>query len=1162
MRTKYYLLFSLMFLSGLFLASPAAAASGDTCLNFSGQPPAGPSTTCTLQATSVDPEGDQIYYIYTWGDGSANTRMPATGTVASGTKVSADHTFNYSFAVGEPNKIFSVYVVAYDEANNQSDQSDPVTVTIINNQVGVTFQAVDDIGSAVLAPARWDGTLIGTTPTAVASSLGSHTASFDEVICYTLSGINPLQPMTVNGSTTVTATYNRSMPGQAATPAPVSGATGQDVDLTLSWQPNSCTASYQVYFGNNQTAVTNATAASPEYKGSQAGASYLINSLNFNTNYYWRIDTVNSKGTTKSNVWSFTTGSDRSAILAGTPNTGGWTKINQFTYTATCTPRVGSTLQFCTTYMQIDDGSWTISSGSPYTMYSGGRYIYRTTEIDTLGTVNSNIIPSVGYIQVDTDIPIAGASCPSAQSSGPSIIISGILIDQPDPNSGILNWDLQYRKGELGTWTNCRTGIPGAQSSLNFGSECTTPVSLEENIYYYFRARGKDVAGNQSSYSAFDCSVLYELGNLPNTPTNPQPVDGGYIPATSSLQSLEWNGGDPDVTDALLYGVYISQGNQSLRSPLSLDLDGYLSKLPNSQNPVVYGKPNKSLTPGETYQWKVSADDTQYTTPPPNPSPIPATREGRPVWGATWNFKVNRPIVISNVTITPVPAGPVVNRQASIEWDYNEPDLDQVNPIFTLYYNDNQTISGASIIADDLTKTICTGTHCTYLWDSKCVGNITNQYVVVGANDGYDDSAGASAATFEVNHTEHYYFPVNNASAFGTVNNGVTVDMQISQGSMSIADRPAVIFKGACTSTINPQIQANSGTPVKYEGSLDSGEATASQEITGLAPNQTNKLKFQVEGCARTQYQIRYTLDSFCGEPFLKAEQGTIYSQNNIRSTFAPRDNFNATYMIMAGGNSSQAKVIENFIAGPPVNPEYVRPDSGVINFPNISSTGTPGVNTFDYFSLTHSVNGLGETVVIGDGETNLYGFQVKKYTPPEGLTVNKFSETLNTVEANPLAGKVYYFTGDLEVDQNWLIKNGILSQTGVGLIIVDGNMMINNNITYENTNYSGSLKNLASVGFVVRGNVVIAPGVTQIVGNYYVAGSGLSGGEFMTGDSGDQLVIYGAVIAKKLVLARTYSAGNEPAEKVISDGRININTPPGFSDLLKTLPTWRLRAP
>ncbi|MDZ4229569.1 MAG: hypothetical protein U1C53_00335, partial [Candidatus Veblenbacteria bacterium] len=98
-------------------AQPVAAAP--TCVGFSGSL----TSVCTLTAQAIDPEGDQVYYVYSWGDGSADTRMPASGFVASGTQVSADHTWNTAGS-------WTIRVYAYDEANHQSTASDPVLVTI------------------------------------------------------------------------------------------------------------------------------------------------------------------------------------------------------------------------------------------------------------------------------------------------------------------------------------------------------------------------------------------------------------------------------------------------------------------------------------------------------------------------------------------------------------------------------------------------------------------------------------------------------------------------------------------------------------------------------------------------------------------------------------------------------------------------------------------------------------------------------------------------------------------------------------------------------------------------------------------------------------------------------------------------------------------------
>jgi len=53
--------------------------------------------------------------------------------------------------------------------------------------------------------------------------------------------------------------------------------------------------------------VSNATHASGEFKGNQAGMNYAPGMLYANTTYYWRIDVVGNCGTTKGTVWNFTT---------------------------------------------------------------------------------------------------------------------------------------------------------------------------------------------------------------------------------------------------------------------------------------------------------------------------------------------------------------------------------------------------------------------------------------------------------------------------------------------------------------------------------------------------------------------------------------------------------------------------------------------------------------------------------------------------------------------------------------------------------------------------------------------------------------------------------------------------------------------------------------
>jgi len=103
----------------------------------------------------------------------------------------------------------------------------------------------------------------------------------------------------------------RGDPSLAWNPQP---ARDSDVDIrhatSLSWEAGEGAAQHDVYFGTDQKAVTDADAASPLYKGRQAGAGLSLAGLvQFGGGtYYWRIDEVEADGTTihKGRTWAFT----------------------------------------------------------------------------------------------------------------------------------------------------------------------------------------------------------------------------------------------------------------------------------------------------------------------------------------------------------------------------------------------------------------------------------------------------------------------------------------------------------------------------------------------------------------------------------------------------------------------------------------------------------------------------------------------------------------------------------------------------------------------------------------------------------------------------------------------------------------------------------------
>ena len=103
------------------------------------------------------------------------------------------------------------------------------------------------------------------------------------------------------------------LPIKASSPSPRNGAAGVKHTPVLKWDVGDYAASHEVYFGTDEEAVKNATAASPEYKGTKAlgDESYDPGKLAWATTYYWRIDEVNGINPDSpwvGNLWSFTTG--------------------------------------------------------------------------------------------------------------------------------------------------------------------------------------------------------------------------------------------------------------------------------------------------------------------------------------------------------------------------------------------------------------------------------------------------------------------------------------------------------------------------------------------------------------------------------------------------------------------------------------------------------------------------------------------------------------------------------------------------------------------------------------------------------------------------------------------------------------------------------------
>ncbi len=102
-------------------------------------------------------------------------------------------------------------------------------------------------------------------------------------------------------------------PNEPSNPTPVDNAIDVNTSIELNWNctdPDGDNLTYDIYFGtsNNPSMIA----------GSQSGNSYLIDLLENNSTYFWKIIAKDGKGgETEGAIWNFTT--KDSIVLAGEP---------------------------------------------------------------------------------------------------------------------------------------------------------------------------------------------------------------------------------------------------------------------------------------------------------------------------------------------------------------------------------------------------------------------------------------------------------------------------------------------------------------------------------------------------------------------------------------------------------------------------------------------------------------------------------------------------------------------------------------------------------------------------------------------------------------------------------------------------------------------------
>lgn len=175
---------------------------------------------------------------------------------------------------------------------------------------------------------------------------------------------------------------------------------------------------------------------------------------------------------------------------------------------------------------------------------------------------------------------------------------------------------------------------------------------------------------------------------------------------------------------------------------------------------------------------------------------------------------------------------------------------------------------------------------------------------------------------------------------------------------------------------------------------------------------------------------------------------------------------------------------------------------------------------------------------------------------------------SLDGIPGNESFCRIHYRAGYLRL-------NYAKFTNGAGTIIVDGDLILEGGYA---SSYLGSLpakyqskEALPNVGFIVLGNVIIDSQTQNVVGNFYVPGDGTpNSGKVIVQSSNRGLQVGGLMIARKFEFLRTYWGDDnnngvldpptetlQPAEKILYDARVAVNTPPGFEEMITAVAGW-----
>jgi len=323
-------------------------------------------------------------------------------------------------------------------------------------------------------------------------------------------------------------------PDQATNPSPANSATGVSITADLSWTAGSGATSHDVYFGTTSPGTS---------QGNQTATSFDTGTMTNNTTYYWRIDEVNSGGTTTGTVWSFTT-IVAAPGAASSPSPANSAAGVSITADLSWTAGSGATsrdVYFGTSSPGSYQGNQTATTFDTGTMTNNTTYYWRIDEVNAGGT-------TTGTVWSFTTIVVApgAASSPSPANSTTGVSITADL--SWTAGSGATSRDVYFGTTSPGT-------SQGNQTATTFDTGTMTNYTT-----YYWRIDEVNAATTTTG-TVWSFTTIVAA---PAAASNPSPSNSAT--GVSITADLSWTAGSGATSRDVYFGTTspgASQGNQT-----------------------------------------------------------------------------------------------------------------------------------------------------------------------------------------------------------------------------------------------------------------------------------------------------------------------------------------------------------------------------------------------------------------------------------------------------------------------------------------------------------------------------------------------------------------------------------------------------------------------